>query len=69
MKYKINASKGIDILMDNYIQNSELLTAIGILVAMYAEAEKDYNKLDKNKLKEMLNAFVDRIYEEYGEQQ
>lgn len=60
----INLANGIDLLVERNLTNMDLQVAIGMLVQMFALAEKDYGKVPKEKLKDMINAYVDKIYDE-----
>lgn len=61
---RIPLANGIDLLVkEGNMETKELLVAIGALTTLYAEAYKE-NKQEKEKVKNMLCEFIDKIYED-----
>lgn len=61
-KVKIKLANGIEIIMDEQVQNDELMVAIGMMISMLGVAEKEFNKLEKEKFKSMMNMYIDTIW-------
>ena len=68
---KIKLEDGIYLLMDRECDNIKLTTAIGMLCQMYMCAVLEHDKGKQSKpneiLKNMMNAFIDEIYEKLTE--
>lgn len=70
---KIKVEDGIYLLMDEQCDNIKLMTAIGMLSQMYMCASLEHDKFNsKDKpneiVKNMMNAFIDEIYEKLTEE-
>ncbi len=68
-KYVMQLGKGISLLFDAQLNNEELCISIGALTQILATAEKEHGVNGKDKLKNMLNSFVDKIYDEVNKEE
>lgn len=59
----IHLAKGIDVIMESHIDTGELMIAIGMLVQMLACADKEYGGVKKETFKEMMNKYIDKIFD------
>ena len=59
----IELGKGYVLIVPQHSSTQQLLVSIGILVSMYAQANKDFNKKETaTNLKAMMNDYIDAIY-------
>lgn len=59
----IHLETGIDLLVDRELTNQDIMVAIGMLTQLLAGAELLYADANKEKLKSMMNAYIDTIFE------
>ncbi len=62
-KVVIALGKGMQLITDEEIDPTELMTSIGVLVSMLAEVDKS-NGASKERFKTMMNTFIDVVYNE-----
>ena len=69
---KIKLAEGMYLLMDRNSDNIQLTVAIGMLCQMYMCAVLEHDKGKQSKpneiLKNMMNAYIDEIYEKLTEE-
>lgn len=44
------------------VDSTEMMTAIGVMVQMYTLGAKEHEIISKDKFKEMMNKFIDKVW-------
>ena len=68
-KVLVHLEKGIDLMLDHNLTDKDLMVSIGMLTQFMVAAheEHDQEKYDKEKLKEMLNVYINKIVDEVSD--
>ena len=68
-KLVIHLEKGIDLMLDHNLTDKDLMVSIGMLTQFMVAAheEHDQKKYDKEKLKQMLTTYINKIVDEVNE--
>jgi len=68
-KLLIHLEKGIDLMLDHNLTDKDCMVSIGMLAQfmVVAHEEHDKEKYDKEKLKGMLNTYINEIVDEVSD--
>lgn len=68
-KVLLHLEKGIDLMLDHNLTDKDLMVSIGMLTQFMVATheEHDQEKYDKEKLKEMLNVYINKIVDEVSD--
>ena len=68
-KLLIHLEKGVDLMLDHNLTDKDLMVSIGMLTQFMVSAHEEHEKekYDKEKLKQMLNVFTNKIVDEVSD--
>lgn len=68
-KVLLHLEKGIDLMLDHNLTDKDLMVSIGMLTQFMVATHEEHDQeiYDKEKLKEMLNVYINKIVDEVSD--